>query len=175
MQVIFLPDIWTILLCFIIWPMLQFAAALLCLNLPDSVLSSDSFLFRSRSYENGGLIYDKMFRVSQWKHLVPDGNIVSKQKRFKKKHLQNFSGENISRFLLESARAELSHWLAILPFWLFGFFVPSGVLWYMLIYALAINLPCIIIQRYNRPRLQRLLDRMMRNDRTLKGVEGKTK
>ena len=45
----------------------------------------------------------------------------------------------------------------------------------MLIYALAVNLPCIIIQRYNRPRLQRLLDRMMRNDRTLKGVEGKTK
>lgn len=175
MQIIFLPGIWTILLCFIVWPLLQFAAALLCLNLPDRVFSSHAFIFRTHKYEKGGLIYDKIFRVSKWKHLVPDGNIASKQKRFRKKHMENFSEENISRFILESARAELSHWLAILPFWLFGLFVPSGILWYMLIYALAINLPCIIIQRYNRPRLQKLLDQMTRNDKAIKGMESKTR
>lgn len=32
----------------------------------------------------------------------------------------------------------------------------------MLIYALLVNLPCIIAQRYNRPRVQRLLNRMKR-------------
>lgn len=30
----------------------------------------------------------------------------------------------------------------------------------MLIYAILINLPCIVVQRYNRPRIQRLLQRM---------------
>ena len=165
MQVIFLPGIWTVLLSFFMWPLLQFLAAMLCLHLPDSALSPRSFLFRSRGCENGGLIYDRIFRVSKWKHLVPDGNIGAKRKRFKKKHLESFSEENINRFILESARAELSHWLAIFPFWVFGFFVPPEVLWYMLIYALVINLPCIFIQRYNRPRLLRLLERLKSNYR----------
>jgi len=171
---IFLPDIWTVLLCFIAWPLLQFAAALACLKLPDRTFSSHSFIFRTHHCENGGLIYDRIFRVSRWKHLVPDGHIVSKKRQFKKKHLETFSADNLNKFILESARAELTHWLAIPPFVLFGFFVPSNALWCMLIYTLAVNLPCIIIQRYNRPRLQGLLDRMNRNYRTAKGTENIT-
>jgi glycosyl-4,4'-diaponeurosporenoate acyltransferase len=51
------------------------------------------------------------------------------------------------------------HWLAILPFRVFGFFTPPIVILYMLIYALAINMPCIIAQRYNRPRIVRIVAR----------------
>jgi hypothetical protein len=61
------------------------------------------------------------------------------------------------RFILESKRAELVHWLAILPFWVFGLWGPPIVIPIMFVYALAVNLPCIIAQRYNRPRLLRLL------------------
>jgi glycosyl-4,4'-diaponeurosporenoate acyltransferase len=159
-QILYLPGTWTILLCFIVWPVLQYAAAFFCLNIPDRIFGTNSFFFRSHSFEQDGRIYDKIFRVSSWKQLLPEGSIASKQRRFKKKHLKNFSEENLNKFLLESARAELTHWLAILPFWLFGFFVPAKVIWYMLIYALLVNLPCIITQRYNRPRVQRLLNRM---------------
>ena len=42
MRVIFLSDFWTILLCFLVWPFLQVAAALFCLNLPDRYYS-DTF------------------------------------------------------------------------------------------------------------------------------------
>ena len=76
---------------------------------------------------------------------------------FKKKRLDNFTEENLNRFLVESARGELTHWLAILPFWIFGFFAPVRVIWFMLLYALLINMPCIIVQRYNRPRVHKLL------------------
>ena len=160
MQIISLPDHWTIVLSFVLWFVIQYSAALYCLRIPDDKLSSSSGLFRSHRFEDNGRIYDKIFRISRWKHLLPDGNVISKREKYQKKHLADMSQENLSRFLIESARAELTHWLAIPPFILFGFFVPPRVVWYMLIYAILVNLPCIIAQRYNRPRVQRLLNRM---------------
>ena len=157
MQLIFLPKLWTILLCFALWPMLQVMAALICLYLPDRFFSGNFFLFRTYSFEKEGKLYEQLFLIRKWKHLLPDGGMVWKKRGFQKKHLTDFSKENLKRFLAESARGELTHWLAILPFWIFGFVAPGRVIWYMLAYALAVNLPCIIAQRYNRPRIQRLL------------------
>lgn len=157
MRVIFLPDSYTIALCFIVWPVLQVAAALICLYLPDRFFSPDSVFFRAYRFEKEGRIYDIVFRVSRWKHLLPDGGSVLKKQGFKKRKLNSFTDENLNRFLIESARGEMTHWLAILPFWIFWFFTPPGVPWLMLCYALLVNMPCIIAQRYNRPRVARLL------------------
>jgi glycosyl-4,4'-diaponeurosporenoate acyltransferase len=156
MPVFFLPDLLTVLLCFIVWPLLQVSAALLCLKLPDRFFSPDAFLYKVRRFEQGGRLYDKVFRVSRWKHLLPDGGRVWNKRGFKKKNLESFSKENLERFQIESARGELTHWLAIVPFWVFWFFTPPVVPWIMLAYALAVNAPCIIAQRYNRPRIGRL-------------------
>ncbi len=120
-------------------------------------------------FEKEGRIYDRVFRVSRWKRLLPDGGMVCRKHGFKKKHLVNFTEKTLNRFLVESARGELTHWLAILPFWIFGFIAPPQVIWYMLIYALLVNLPCIIAQRYNRPRVQRLLNRTKSGGRPTAG------
>lgn len=160
MRIIFLSDNWTIILCFLVWPVLQVGAALICFYMPNSYFSPNSFLFRTRKFEKDGRIYDSVFCVSHWKHLLPDGGAIFKKRGFRKKNLDSFSKDNLNRFLVESARGELTHWLAILPFWVFGFIAPVRVLWYMLAYALIINLPCIIAQRYNRPRVQKLLNKI---------------
>lgn len=76
---------------------------------------------------------------------------------YSKKHLTDHSKENPERFLTETCRAELTHFPAILPFWIFGLFTPTIVIVFMLIYAVAVNMPCIITQRYNRIRLARVL------------------
>ena len=78
---------------------------------------------------------------------------------FRKKNLEHVTHANLQRFLIESCRAEMTHVFAILPFWVFGFIAPPEVIWIMLIYAVAINLPCIIAQRYNRPRIQILMEK----------------
>ncbi len=161
MQIIFLSEALTIILCFLVWPVLQVGAALICLNMPDRCFLPDGFFFRTHRFEKGGQLYDRIFKVSRWKHLLPDGGMVCKKRGFKKKRLDSFTEDNLNRFLVESARGELTHWLAILPFWIFGFFAPARVIWYMLLYALLINIPCIIAQRYNRPRVHRLLSRVM--------------
>jgi glycosyl-4,4'-diaponeurosporenoate acyltransferase len=163
---IWLSDFWTIALCFLVWPVLQVLAALICFYLPDRFFSPNSFFFRTHGFEKNGEIYETLFRVSRWKHRLPDGGAVWKKRGFKKRKLESFSDENLNRFLIESARGEMTHWLAILPFWLFWFFTPPVVPWIMLLYAILINLPCIIAQRYNRPRIRHLLRR--RIDRSLK-------
>jgi glycosyl-4,4'-diaponeurosporenoate acyltransferase len=163
MQVIFLPGPFTIIVCFFVWPVFQTAAALICLSLPDHFFSPDAFLFRAHRFEKEGRIYDRVFRVSRWKHLLPDGGAILNKRGFRKKKMESFSKEYLNRFLVESARGELTHWLAILPFWIFGFFTPPQVIWYMLVYALLANVPCIIAQRYNRPRVCKLLNRIRSN------------
>lgn len=164
MRVVFLSDGWTVVLCFAVWPVLQLAAAIVCLHIPDYFYSTEAPLFRTRRFEQDGMLYDRLFRVSRWKHLIPDGGRALNKHGFGKKKLSDFSEETLRRFLIESARAELTHWLAIFPFWVFWFFTPPTVPWLMLGYALVVNLPCIVVQRYNRPRVKRFIDYRARRE-----------
>ena len=157
MRLFYFSNVVTISLCFVLWLVFQAGAAILCLNLPDNAFRPDAFFFRSHSWEKNGQLYETLFAVKRWKHLLPDGGAVWKKKGYQKKRLTDFSEQNLNRFLVESARGEFSHWLAILPFWVFGLFAPPEVIWIMLVYALAINMPCIIAQRYNRPRILALM------------------
>lgn len=156
MQVFYLPKIWMLMLCILLWPLFQVSAALLCLKIPDRYLSPKVFLFRERKWERGGRFYEKVFQVRKWKGFLPDGGAVVKG-GYKKKHLTDLSRENLERFITETCRAELSHILGILPFWAFGLFAPRIIIMYMFLYAVAVNLPCIIAQRYNRIRLARVV------------------
>ena len=160
MRILFFSTGWTIALCFIIWPIIQLTAALICLKMPNRMFSLQSILFKTYKIEREGHFYNNVFCVSEWKHLLPDGGVIFNKNSFRKKHLKDFSKETLERFLIESARAELTHWLAIIPFWIFGFIAPPRVILYMLMYALMVNLPCIIVQRYNRPRVQKLLNKI---------------
>ncbi len=149
-----------VILFFVVWLALQIGAALIALSMPDNRLQPDALFFRARRWEDEGRIYDKLLDVRRWKGWLPDGGAAWKKKGYRKKKLTDLSQENLERFVLESARAELTHLFAIVPFWVFGFFAPPNVLWIMFLYALVVNLPCIIAQRYNRPRVRALLRRL---------------
>ena len=158
MQILFIPKPLAILLCFILWPVLQIAAAFICHMLPERFLLHSSFFYRCHGWEKGGEIYRRIFKVHRWKKFLPDSAAFIKGD-YKKKSLDSLSKSNLEKYLLESCRGEMTHWLAIPPFWIFGLFAPTRVIFYMLIYALAVNLPCIITLRYNRPRIEKLLER----------------
>ncbi|WP_270170863.1 hypothetical protein [Paenibacillus sp. SYP-B4298] len=102
--------------------------------------------------------YERALRIRSWKDRVPElGDLfpggLSKQR------LYGYSREALLRFAAETRRGELTHWLAMLPSPLFFLWnsAPSG--WLMVGYALAANLPFIAIQRYNRRRLLRVVER----------------
>lgn len=160
MQMFFPSRIVSILLAFAVWAFAPLLLALICLRLPDSVFDPSRFFWRARKWEREGRFYETVFHVRSWKQFLPDGGGVWKNRGYKKRNLADYSEENLRRFLIETARGELTHWLGILPFWVFGFFAPPFVVWIMLLYALAVNLPCIVAQRYNRPRVVALMRRM---------------
>lgn len=156
MQIFFLSD-WVMLILFIVlWFCFQAGPAWFCFHKSDDYFRNDSFLYRTRSWEKNGSFYEKWFMIKRWKKYLPDGGGLFKN-GYAKRQIADFSIENLERYLLESRRAELTHWLAIFPFWVFGLFAPPSVIWIMLVYALLVNLPCIIAQRYNRPRIMKLL------------------
>ena len=160
MQVFHFGQSITLLLFFAVWAVVPLLLAWLCLFLPDRLFAPARFLWRAHRWEREGRIYESVFHIRRWKHLLPDGGGIWKSRGYQKRRLSDFSEENLRRFLIESARGELTHWLGILPFWIFGLFAPPYVIWIMLVYALAVNLPCIAAQRYNRPRILAMLRRL---------------
>jgi glycosyl-4,4'-diaponeurosporenoate acyltransferase len=131
---------------------MQVLIAMLGNKISDKHFDSNSFWLKTRNWEHGGSLYKRAFKVHKWKHLLPDG-AKTHNKGFQKKKLSSYDPEYLEKFITETGRAEIFHWLQIVPFWIFGLWSPPFVVWIMLGYALAVNLPCIIAQRYNRPRL----------------------
>ncbi len=159
MQIIFLPQGLTIALCFIIWPIIQISIAIIVRAMPNHFFGANNFIFRIRNFEQNGKIYEKYFKIKLWKKYLPDGSAITGI-GLKKKKLNGYSIDNLNYYLTESCRAELIHLLAIPPFILFGLFCPAEVILYMFIYSIVINLPCTITQRYNRPRVLRIIKKI---------------
>lgn len=157
MRILFLSDEITLLLFFIIWPAIQVGGALLALYIPDRFYSIKRLIFKTHRFEKNGQIYQTLFRVKKWKHLLPDGASVWKKKGYQKKHIQSFDVDNLEKFLIESCRAEMTHIIPILFFWVFFLITTPLISWIMLGYSLIVNLPCMIAQRYNRPRVRDLI------------------
>ncbi len=156
MQIFFISKEWVLTLSILFWFIFQVSAAFISKKIPNRWYSVNFFLFKERKWEQGGKFYSEVLKVRKWKSFLPDGAAIINS-GYKKKNLTNYSQENLELFLVESCRAELTHFLAIIPFWFFGLFAPIEIIAYMLIYALAINMPCIIVQRFNRPRILKLL------------------
>lgn len=164
MQVIKLQPLPALALIIGLWAIFQFSISKFCLRIGDEHLSAASFLFRTRRWEKNGETYNKIFKIRNWKKLLPDGGAVMKG-GYSKKHLGSATKENLEKFVVESCRGELAHLLSILPFWVFGLFIPARGIIYMFIYAVLINLPCIIAQRYNRPRVLKVLTKMYKREK----------
>lgn len=164
MRLVELPAFWTIVIDFAAWFAIHMAAALFAFKLPDRLFSQDNWFYRSHAWENSGQIWHNIFKVKNWKGRLPDGASIM-GKGFVKKNLQDNDPDFLLRFALESRRAEFTHWLAMIPAVLFFLWNPIWVGFVMIIYAVFANAPCIIAQRYNRPRLLKTASRLMTRDK----------
>ena len=76
---------------------------------------------------------------------------------FPKKRLAGKGNAYFLAFARETCRAEATHWVIMLFAPLFFLWNPVGVGFFMILYALAENIPLIMAQRYNRYRLRRVV------------------
>lgn len=137
------------------WPVIQVGLTSGFLRLAPNRFSKDTWLTAPRSWERNGHFYLEFFAIRSWKRMLPDG--APWFGGFAKKDLRGHQTAYLSRFLVETRRAELAHWtmLGCLP--IFFLWNPPWACGVMSAYALATNLPCILVQRYNRIVLARVV------------------
>lgn len=148
--------IWLLFINLIAWLILHFAISALCFYIPLSYFLKDNVIFRIMKWEQGGKLWDRLFSVKKWKkHLIDGSSIVKKS--YNKSHLHGTNKESLTVFMAETKRAELTHWLLLLPAPLFFLWNPAWAGWVNVVYAVLANVPFIVTQRYNRGRLERIL------------------
>ena len=140
------------------WACVQVGSGYLAHRLPDRVLDHDGWLLRERRWERGGRFYVETARIRRWKALLPEAGDVFAG-GLSKRALPGRAEADLTALLRETRRAELAHWLMVAPTPLFVIANPAVLAPCMAVYALAVNLPCIAAQRYNRIRLRRTLAR----------------
>ncbi|RNF40394.1 glycosyl-4,4'-diaponeurosporenoate acyltransferase [Planococcus salinus] len=152
MPIVSLPVIWVVVFDIVAWSFFHLAISYICFKLPLAYFRKDSFWFQIFSWEQSGRLWQRLFKVKKWKGSLIDGTVLFNT-GYTKKKLHGSKTEELKIFAAETKRAELTHWLSILPAPLFFLWNPFWVGWLMVFYALASNLPFIVVQRYNRGRI----------------------
>ena len=126
-------------------------------KVPRAFFARPRAFLRVYGFERSGFFYERILFVKRWKELLPDaaGWMAG---GFEKKRLRGRDPDYLRDFLHETRRAELVHWLVFCSAALFYFWNPAWVVKWMFLYSSLANLPCIIVQRYNRARFERLLE-----------------
>lgn len=161
MQVITLPVFWTIVIDIIAWAFFHMTISYSMLKVPNDFFEKNISWFKSQRWERKGQIWQDLFHIQSWKQYLPDGTALLRtgydKSNFKKRDI-----DTLHRFILETKRGEMTHWISILPSGLFSLWNPPWAVCLMVFYAVVFNFPFIIVQRYNRPRLQRVYKRKKR-------------
>lgn len=111
-----------------------------------------------RRWEDGGAVWQRTLAVGRWKDRAPDAGGFFAGGR-PKTSVGSRSTERLEDFRRETVRAERVHWLILCS-------TPVHLLWCrpvlaasMVAFGVALNVPFIVIQRFNRGRIDRLLAR----------------
>lgn len=131
--------------------------------LPRRWFDASRFPYRAYAFERNGRFYESL-GIRKWKNVLPDKSRIAPgtYRKAIRGGAQQHSAAHMERLLQETCVAECVHWalLVISPILLFTMESPAAYVMTPL-YGLS-NLPYIMIQRYNRPRLAVLSARMQR-------------
>jgi len=141
------------------WAFVQVGSGYLAHRLPDRLLGTDTWLLRERGWERGGRFYVETARIRRWKGLLPEAGAFFAG-GVSKRTLGGRTHADLTRLARETRRAELAHLLMMLPTPVFVACNRPLLAPFMALYALAVNVPCIAAQRYNRIRLLRAAARV---------------
>lgn len=140
------------------WCIIHFSISISLLHVSKYIFSRQSrfaVVFKTYRWEKEGELWDRIFAVKSWKDKVPDGAALFNL-GYEKQHLPSHQKSDIAEFSLETKRAELTHWGILLISPIFFLWNPNWAAWLNVLYGCIANIPFILIQRYNRPRLERI-------------------
>jgi glycosyl-4,4'-diaponeurosporenoate acyltransferase len=148
------PIVWIVVLNVVGWLIIQLGLAWAFTRLPVDWFRPGP----GGAWEQGGRFYERVWAIKRWKDLLPDAARWFTG-GFAKGKLAGANPAYYERFIRETWRGELCHWCAIGCAPIFFLWNPWWGELIIVAYALAANLPCILVQRYNRLRIARLMSR----------------
>lgn len=122
-------------------------------------MNPETGLFRCRQREEGGRVYEKL-GIRKWHKRLPD---MSRILPFlmPPKNLQGDYKNRLDEMIQETCVAEVVHILvSLLGLFCLDLWPGIGGVVMVLIHTMLLNVPFILIQRYNRPRLMRLRNKL---------------
>lgn len=149
--------IWLFTINTVAWLLIHYGVSALCFKIPLRYFLKDNVFFRIAKWEKNGEVWNRLFRVKKWKKYLIDGSSIVK-KSYNKSHLHGTKKKDLIIFAAETKRAEITHWFIMLPAPLFFLWNPSWAAWIIIAYALVANVPFIITQRYNRGRIESIVN-----------------
>lgn len=126
-------------------------------RLPGRWLDRDRGPLRLRSFEVAGHWYERRLRIKRWKVRLPEAGAVFGG-GVSKRRLTDRSVAGLRAFAAETRRAELVHGTLVAASPVFLVINPWLPALIMVLYSAAANLPCLLVQRYNRARVTAILD-----------------
>ena len=128
--------------------------------MPKRWFDHTRFPYRAAAFERDGQVYEAL-GIRRWQNRVPDMSRIFPHLMPPKRMTAHLDAQTLLVMIRETCAAEATHALLILAgLGLLAIWPGAGGILLYLIYAILGNLVFLIIQRYNRPRLVRLYERM---------------
>lgn len=132
--------------------------------LPRRWFNADKRPFKPFNWENEGRVYDKL-AIRRWKGKILDMSKFMNNILPKKLPL-SASVRDVQTLVSETCVAEVIHWIlcfiSVGNYWIWKKSIGGIVIWLLCIVG---NLPFILVQRYNRPHLQNLKNKMLKREK----------
>lgn len=131
-------------------------------SLPRRLFSEYKFPYRIYKWENCGKVYNRL-KIKRWKTHLPDMSRIMRD-MLPKKVTFDATSDSVDTLIKETCVAECVH------YWLCIFSVGIYLIWknyvgviLSLIFVVC-NIPFIMIQRYNRPHLISLRNKLLKRE-----------
>jgi len=136
--------------------------------LPKTWFQWDAFPYRAFAFEREGRIYDQV-KIKLWQNKVPDMSRILPGTMPKKELPKNPTPEHVKGMLQETCVAEFIHWLhGFCGLYAMKLWPGVGGTLLSILYLIVGNVPFIMIQRYNRPRLRRIYIHLLGRQNSVK-------
>ena len=155
-----MPQVLTVVVDVIAWGFFHAATGYAAHRLGEDRLGRDGWLLRTRRFETAAR-YRRWLRINRWKDKVPEAGGLFRG-GVSKSELPSYDDAGLQLFVRETRRAELGHWWALCCGPLFVLWNPPLAAALLIGYGVVVNLPFIVIQRYNRIRTRAVIERRSR-------------
>ena len=136
--------------------------------IPESCFYPENKLYQVQKKE---LSFYRKIKINAWKDFVPE---TGKQTTgMSKSKIEKTTSEYLYLFLIETCYAEIIHYFMAIIGFLPMIFAPRPILFSLAftqgMVNFVLNIPPILIQRNNRPKLQHIYERQKKKDANLEG------